>query len=75
MNITAIIEMSEHRQIKIMKKYPCYQTLTELAESRAVRFTYITTTTMEIEGRSIFVFDVLDEFGPSKVDIVSMDEL
>ena len=75
MNMTVIIEMSEARQLKFMKKYTCYDSMTEIAESKAVQLTYITSTSIEIEGRSIFVFDLIDEMNPSSIDITSMDDM
>jgi len=75
MNMTVIIEMSEARQLKFMKRYPCYQTMTELAESRYVELTYIDQTSIELIGRSIYIFDLLDEMNPSAIDIKEIDEL
>jgi len=49
--------------------------MTELAESRYVELTYIDQTSIELIGRSIYIFDLLDEMNPSAIDIKEIDEL
>lgn len=75
MNVTVIIELTAARQTRIMNKYPQYETLTQLAEAQDLQLTFCNQTEIELSGRTVFVFSIVDEWQPKAIRIVGVDEL
>ena len=75
MNMTANIELTSEQQLEIMADSPHHQTITQLAEANDVRLTFVDQTHVELSGRTMYVFELIDQWNPISIRIIDVDDL
>ena len=75
MNMTVSIELKADQQLAIMEDNPEWETLTQVAEDNHVNLTFISSEMIELSGRTMHVFHLIDLWNPVSLRIMDVDDL